>query len=173
MAAANTNIEYALVNPFAFAPAIAPHIAAAEAGTDIDINRIREHARQLAQRADVLVVEGVGGWQVPLAPDTSVADMAVALGYPVILVVGMRLGCLNHALLTAQSIQRAGLSLAGWVANDLSAEFPRRAENLASLEQRLSAPLLAHLPYHPGAPTEHLRQHINTTLFQSVIKDLN
>lgn len=133
---------YETVNPYAFAPAIAPHIAAAEAGIRIDIARIRQAYRELAARVDCVVVEGVGGWKVPLNEADTLTDMAKALGLPVILVVGIRLGCLNHALLTAESIRAHGCTLAAWVANLVDAGCGRAQENVEALRERIPAPFL-------------------------------
>lgn len=145
--AANLQPPYARVNPCAFEPPIAPHIAAAQAGKPIDIERLRASYQALAAEADLVVVEGVGGWLVPLGPDTSMADLPQALRLPVVLTVGMRLGCLNHALLTAAAIRASGLELAGWVASVIDPDFPYLEENLASLDARLNAPRLGLLPY--------------------------
>lgn len=134
------------VNPVALEPAIAPHIAAAEAGIRLDSAQLVAACRAAARGADFLVVEGAGGWRVPLGETGTMADIAAGLGLPVVLVVGLRLGCLNHALLTAEAIRHDGLRLAGWVANPLAADLPRMAENIATLEARLESPLLARLP---------------------------
>ncbi|HKS94329.1 MAG TPA: dethiobiotin synthase [Gammaproteobacteria bacterium] len=150
-AAANLPRPYALVNPYAFAPPIAPHLAAAEAGVVIALPRILECFRQLCAGADAVVVEGVGGWQVPLGDSWGVPELARALGLPVILVVGLRLGCLNHALLSARAIESDGLPLAGWIANEIDPGFGRRAANVATLERRMPAPLLADFPWAPAA----------------------
>ncbi len=136
-AAANVKADPAMVNPYAFVPAIAPHIAAAQAGVEIELDKITSAYVALSQVADVVVVEGVGGFRVPLNEHLDTADLAQALGLPVILVVGMRLGCLNHALLTAEVIQSRGLKLAGWVANVLTADMSALAENLVALQRRL------------------------------------
>lgn len=143
---------YDQVNPYAFAPPIAPHLAAAEAGVAIDLQTILAAYRAIASRSEAVVVEGVGGWQVPLAGSLGVAELALALGLPVVLVVGLRLGCLNHALLTAESIARRGLPLAGWVANATDPECERVEGLVATLNERLAAPLLAQLPFlqEPG-----------------------
>ena len=153
-AAANRARPYALVNPYAFTPPIAPHLAAAEAGVVISLPKILESFRQLCAGADAVVVEGVGGWQVPLADGLGVPELARALGLPVILVVGLRLGCLNHALLSARAIRADGLRLAGWVANSIDPGFERRSENLATLERSINAPLLADMPWRPGCTLE-------------------
>ncbi|HET6725625.1 MAG TPA: dethiobiotin synthase [Gammaproteobacteria bacterium] len=144
--ASATDCPYEDVNPYAFSPPIAPHIAAAEAGIDIRFDRILECFGRLSARADCVVVEGVGGWTVPLNAKQSVADLAVALGLPVVLVVGMRLGCLNHALLTAESMQRAGVQCAGWVANDLDSSMARLEQNVATLKRMMPFPMIARLP---------------------------
>lgn len=146
-AASNLALPPEIVNPYCFKAAIAPHIAAAEEGVTIDFAPIAaacEHARQLA---DLLIVEGVGGFRVPLGVDRDSADLAVALGLPVILVVGLRLGCINHALLTAEAIAARGLTLAGWVANRIDPAMPRQEENIAALAARLGAPLLGSVPH--------------------------
>ncbi|HVC01279.1 MAG TPA: dethiobiotin synthase [Steroidobacteraceae bacterium] len=142
--------RYAEVNPCAFEPAIAPHIAAAEAGTPVDIDALGRAYRRLSARGDVTVVEGAGGWLAPIDAERSFADLAADWGLDVVLVVGLRLGCLNHALLTAESIERRGLRLLGWVGNTIDSRFERRTENLASLRARLAAPCLAELPYAPA-----------------------
>ena len=138
-------LPYATVNPYAFEPAIAPHLAAAVANTHIDIARIC--ATIDAVVVDRVVVEGVGGWLVPLTPDETLADLARRLQLPVVLVVGMRLGCLNHALLTAAAIRQCGLPLVGWVANEIDPTFERCDENIAALADRLDTTLLMRLPW--------------------------
>lgn len=130
------------VNPYAFHAAIAPHIAAAEEGRTIELATIVAAFEQLRELVDSVLVEGVGGFCVPLGPDGDTADLAVALNLPVILVVGMRLGCINHALLTEQAIAARGLKLAGWVANRIDPAMSRFEENLAALQERIGAPLL-------------------------------
>lgn len=134
------------VNPYCFELPIAPHLAAAIEKRRIDPARIAAAARDLAAEADLLLVEGVGGFRVPLDEESDTADLAVRLGLPVILVVGMRLGCLNHALLTAEAIHARGLKLAGWVANCIDPAMMRLDENVAALKTRLAAPLLGVLP---------------------------
>jgi len=163
MAAGNVAAAREWINPYAFQPAIAPHIAAAQAGVEISLDRIAEAFARLRGVADVVVVEGVGGWRVPLNEREDTADMARCLGLPVILVVGMRLGCLNHALLTAQAIEASGLELAGWVANRIDPQMPAFEENLQALESRLAAPLLGVLPYSatPDADTAAQSLHAN------------
>lgn len=154
-------LAYAEVNPFAFEPAIAPHLAAREVGVSLAVEALLPPARKvLARRADFTLVEGAGGWRVPLSGRESLSDLAVALGLPVILVVGVRLGCINHALLTAEAIARDGLPLAGWVANLIDPHTSRLADNLATLAERLSAPCLGQVPRlseaAPAAVAAHL-----------------
>ncbi|WP_428311639.1 dethiobiotin synthase [Hydrocarboniphaga sp.] len=144
-AAAGTREPYAAINPYAFEPAIAPHIAARQAGVTIDLGRLTQGAQQLEARHDWLLVEGAGGWLVPLNEQASFADWVAAHGWPVLLVVAMRLGCINHALLSAEAIRSRGLRLIGWVANELPPAQPQVDDNVRTLEQRLDAPLLARL----------------------------
>ncbi|SEQ14893.1 dethiobiotin synthetase [Azotobacter beijerinckii] len=145
-------LDYAEVNPFAFAPAIAPHLAAREVGVELNVAALLAPVRKvLARGADFTLVEGAGGWRVPLAGRESLSDLAVALGLPVILVVGVRLGCINHAVLTAEVIARDGLELAGWVANVVDPATSRLDENLATLAERLPAPCLGRIPRLPEA----------------------
>jgi dethiobiotin synthetase len=146
MEVANVDADYTTVNPYVFEPSVAPHLAAESEGIDISLGRIRDQFCKLGDQADYVVVEGIGGWMVPLGPDTSTADLAVQLQLPVILVVGLRLGCLNHALLTAESIQKAGLRLVGWVANQIDPRFERQQDNVDTLKLRLSAPCLGQIP---------------------------
>lgn len=136
-----------LVNPYVFRAAIAPHIAAIEEGRPIVLANIVAAFAQLSKLADAVLVEGVGGFCVPLGPDGDTADLAVALDLPVILVVGMRLGCINHALLTEQAIAARGLKLAGWIANRIDPAMARFEENLAALQERIRAPLLGVVAY--------------------------
>lgn len=151
---------YEQINPVALEPAIAPHIAALEARRPLSADRLAGYCRGVLGQADFTLVEGAGGWRVPLNPTETLADLARALGLPVILVIGVRLGCLNHALLTAEAIARDGLKLAGWVANILDPEMPRLRENIDALGQRLRAPCLGCVPFltdpSPSAVAEHL-----------------
>jgi dethiobiotin synthetase len=149
--AGNVQAPRALRNPYAFEAAIAPHIAAELNGARIDIDTIARAYGDLASRADVVVVEGAGGFLIPLGARDTSADLACRLGLPVVLVVGMRLGCLNHALLTAEAIRARGLRLAGWVANCILPDMPHVDRNISTLEERLGCALLGVLPHHPGA----------------------
>lgn len=141
--ASNVEAPLDLVNPYRFMPAIAPHIAAAQAGVEMDIEVIVAAYRQLRSMADVVVVEGAGGFLVPINPHETLADLAIKLDIPVILVVGMRLGCINHALLTVEAIRARGLKLAGWVANQIAPDMPMFDANLATLQQLIAAPCLS------------------------------
>lgn len=136
-----------LDNPVLLAEPVSPHIAAARAGMCIDIAHIVTCHRALMKLANAVVVEGAGGFHVPLSDTDTGADLALALGLPVVLVVGLRLGCLNHALLTAEAIRARGLTLAGWVANHVNPTMLAQVDNIAFLQQRLHAPLLASIPY--------------------------
>ena len=137
----------ALLNPYCLASPIAPHIAAREEGVHIEPARIRTAFDSLRAQADLLLVEGVGGFRVPLGDDYDSADLARDLGLPVILVVGLRLGCINHALLSAEAIAARGLTFAGWIANRVDPAMLRVDENLAALQKGLPAPLLGVLPF--------------------------
>lgn len=150
IAASDPAPAYADCNPYAFEPAIAPHIAAREAGVEIRLDPIRAAHARVARDADRVVVEGVGGWLAPLSDSLMQADLARAMELPVILVVGLRLGCLNHALLSARTIRADGCTLAGWIANRIDPAMERSEENLATLRARLDAPLLGVLAFAPG-----------------------
>jgi dethiobiotin synthetase len=143
--------DYHAVNPYCFAPPVSPHIAAAEAGVTPDIGLITELAEAAAAQNDWLVVEGAGGWLAPISPEHSIADLAAAIGLPVLLVVGLRLGCLNHAQLTAREIARSGLPLVGWVANAIDPAMLRREENVSMLTSRLGGPAIARFDYGANA----------------------
>lgn len=140
--AANVAAAVRDVNPYAFAEPVAPHIAAQQAGVRIELTVIAEAYSRLAAAADVVVVEGAGGWRAPLNEREDLADLAQRLGLPVVLVVGLRLGCLNHALLTVESIARRQLPWAGWVGNHVDPAMACQAENVAALRARLPGPCL-------------------------------
>jgi dethiobiotin synthetase len=147
--AMNVRASYAEVNPYAFEPAIAPHIAAAEAGVRVDFAVLDRSFERLSLQSDITIVEGAGGWLAPIDATRNFADLAAHWQSDVVLVVGLRLGCLNHALLTQESIHRHGLRLAGWVGNCVDPGFERRQENMATLHARLTAPCLGEIPYAP------------------------
>jgi dethiobiotin synthetase len=146
---ASIELDYAQVNPCAFAPAIAPHIAAEQAAVRIDIDKIIIKYIELYHVSGCVLVEGVGGWLVPLNADETLADLALQLELDVIMVVGIRLGCLNHALLTAAAITAAGCTLVAWVANQLPPALEGAQENINYLKSRISVPLLGVLPIMP------------------------
>jgi dethiobiotin synthetase len=146
-AAGNVAAPASEVNPYCFAPPIAPHIAAAEAGVDIEVDVIARAYAALSARADLVVVEGAGGYLVPLGLDVDMALLAERLALPVVLVVGMRLGCINHALLTAEAIRARGNVLAGWVANHIDPYMDRSEANVETLAGRIGAPLIGRVPH--------------------------
>lgn len=153
--------RYAEVNPLVFKAAIAPHLAAAEEGRSLNLDRLAGLVRgQLIKKADFTLVEGAGGWRVPLQGRQTLADLARLLQLPVILVVRMQLGCLNHALLTAEAIQRDGLQLVGWVANTLDEPMAREDENFTTLEQLLPAPCLGRIPALKEVTAEAISQYL-------------
>ena len=151
IAESNVKPPYDLVNPFAYEPAIAPHIAARGAGRPIDIRKICELAKTI--EADYLVVEGVGGWCVPLGETSMLAELAKATADEVIIVVGMRLGCINHALLTAAQVKRDGMLLKGWIANHVDPDMDVQSENIATLQSLMPCPLLGVLPWDDSCST--------------------
>lgn len=146
-AAGNMQVPAELDNPYIFAEPVSPHIAARLAGQRIDLAVIEQRYRQLATLADAVVVEGAGGFCVPLNDTETSAELAQRLGLPVVLVVGLRLGCLNHALLTQEAILSRGLTLAGWVANRIDPNMASAVDNLDTLRARLAAPMLADVPW--------------------------
>lgn len=159
IAASARSMDYALVNPFAYEPPIAPHLAAEQAGRPIRRDVIREAFSRLSDDADALIVEGVGGFRVPLG-DFDTADLAVDVGLPVVLVVGLRLGCLNHALLTAEAVAERGLWLAGWVGNSIDPEMAFRDENIAALRRHLDAPCFGIVPTLPTVDASGVSRHL-------------
>jgi dethiobiotin synthetase len=147
MEAAGTLAPYGTVNPYCFEPPVSPHIAAKEAGIEVDTSTIRHHFDTLAAESDWVVVEGAGGWFAPINDHQTMADLAWALTVPALMVVGVKLGCLNHAQLTRIGVEAHGVSYAGWIANCLDPSMARAAENLASLERLLGEPPLASIAY--------------------------
>lgn len=154
-------LPYEHINPYAYAPAIAPHIAATQTGHAIDIAHIKQLFNDMAQRVDAVIVEGAGGWLVPINDHETMANIAQAIALPVILVVGMRLGCLNHALLSVASIAHHGLPLAGWVANTLHPEFIALQHNIDALRMRINAPLLGVVPHLENVDAEAVGRYLN------------
>ncbi|MDP3834251.1 MAG: dethiobiotin synthase [Hydrogenophaga sp.] len=151
-AASSVAVPPELDNPVALPDAMAPHLAAKRAGRTVTVSELLIAYRALRERADVVVVEGAGGWRVPVNDHETLADLAKAIGAPVVLVVGLRLGCLNHALLTAEAIRADGLPLAGWVANAIDPDMACRDENIDTLRRWLPAPWLGTVPHCAGTP---------------------
>jgi dethiobiotin synthetase len=153
IADSNVVMPYATVNPYCLAAPIAPHLAARDAGLSIELGYLKQQFGTLAAAADCVIVEGAGGWFAPLNDQQFIADLAATLDLPVLLVVGLRLGCLNHALLTAAAIRQRGLQFAGWIANRIDPGFARVPDNLATLEAHLGLPPLAVVAHDPAALT--------------------
>lgn len=139
--------DYRLINPYAFAPPIAPQFAAVETGTVIDLNKIVSAYKLLACEADYLFVEGIGGWCVPLDDDTMLVDLVRILDLSVILVAGLRLGCINHTLLSVRSILEDGMKLSGWIANRIDPDYLNIKQTLICLEKKIPAPLVGYIEY--------------------------
>ncbi len=155
---ASLPFPYDTINPYAFAPAIAPHLAAARAGVAIETSLISDCFNALAAQSDAVIVEGAGGWRVPLNDTQSMADLARALDLPVILVVAIRLGCINHALLTAEAIHASGCTLAGWIANHTTEAAGESDRIIAALRQRIAAPLLGVISYQRELDVDRIAQ---------------
>lgn len=163
-AAATMALDYVQVNPVALAPAIAPHLAAAQAGRRLTVAQLSGFCRGvLMERAELTLIEGAGGWRVPISDREMMSGLARELGLPVVLVVGMRLGCLNHALLTAEAIMRDGLKLAGWVANRCDPTMAFCDENIATLRHWLPAPCLGEVPFLASPVAELVGPHLDLT----------
>ncbi|HTD04381.1 dethiobiotin synthase [Undibacterium sp.] len=163
-AASSVKLPIALISPYLMREPAAPHIVALHEQVNISAAHILECYGQLAQQAEAVVVEGVGGFCVPLNDELDTADLAQQLALPVILVVGMRLGCLSHALLTVQAIAARGLRLAGWVANTVDADMRYAEENLQALSRRIAAPLLGHIPRLPEPTCAAAAPYLNLNL---------
>jgi dethiobiotin synthetase len=159
-------LSYDLVNPYCLTDAVAPHLAAAKAGLVIDSDILSKELQKLQNvDADIALVEGAGGWLLPLDDKSTMADWVIAQQLPVLLVVGLKLGCLNHALLTEREIERSGLKLLGWVANCIDPDMAYQQENIRYLQQKLAAPCLGVLPYQS-------EPQINTSLAAALIKQM-
>lgn len=159
--------DYALTNPIAYEPAIAPHIAAANSGVPIDLDKISRAFAKLAAAHALVVIEGAGGWRVPLDDQHDMSAIALRLRTPVVLVVGLTLGCLNHALLSTEAIKASGCELAGWAGSCIDAEFAYADENINTLRMRIKAPCLGILPYIPDGKPDQMARYIDTTLLFS------
>ncbi len=166
-AAGAAGLPYEDINPFALAHPLAPELAARDAGIEVTLPPILDAHARLAVRVDALVVEGVGGWAAPLSASLMQADLVRALRLPVVLVVGLRLGCLNHALLSARAIAADGAHLAGWIASHVDPAMERVDDNLGMLRARLPAPCWGVLPHAPGADAAAMARHLRIPVLAS------
>ncbi|SDX83787.1 dethiobiotin synthetase [Allochromatium warmingii] len=158
---------YAQINPYAFQPPIAPHLAAEQVGVRIELAAIQAAYAELMPLADWVFVEGVGGWRVPLGPACAVPDIPRALKLPVLLVVGVKLGCLNHALLTVESIQASGCTLVGWIANQLTPNLLALTGNLETLQRLIPAPCWGIVPWLPEPEPQAIARYLHLQLARS------
>lgn len=158
--------DYALINPYAFVPPVAPHIAAAESGAVIDLDKIVSAYKLLAGQTDYLFVEGIGGWCVPLDEEFMLADLVKKLNLPVIMVVGLKLGCINHTLLTVRSIVDDGIVLSGWIANRLDPDYLNIKQTLTCLEKKVPAPLVGYIEYQDPVVIKEVLKGLNTALLE-------
>jgi len=165
MEASNVITKYNEINPYVFEEAVSPHIAAEKAGVEIEIEQIKNNFEQLKNKSDVVVIEGVGGWLAPLSYETTVSDLAKTLSQPIILVVGLRLGCLSHALLTAEAIRQSGLPIAGWIANHVKKDFSYVEKNISTLKHVLhDFPFLGSIPFQTSLKNNKQQHHLNKQL---------
>ena len=155
---ASIQVDYDKINPYAYLPAVSPHIAGAH--NPVNVDRIGDTLRTLQNLADIVLVEGVGGWYAPINNQQAVSDLALALALPVIMVVAIRLGCINHARLTYEAIRASGLPCAGWLANCIDPDMLSREENIATITTIVDAPLLGVLPYQEQADFDFLARQI-------------
>ncbi|HEX5277892.1 MAG TPA: dethiobiotin synthase [Fluviicoccus sp.] len=161
-AASSIALSYPEVNPVALAEPLSPHLAARAAGRRLSIMQLTGHVRAgLSHRPDLAIVEGAGGWRVPISDREMLSSLPKELRLPVIMVVGLRLGCLNHAVLTAEAILRDGLRLAGWVANRVDPDMVETEGNLNTLRNMLPAPCLGVLPYRPGGAADEMAEYLD------------
>ncbi len=162
MRESNVDLDYELINPYAFEPPVSPHFAARESDQEIKLDHIVEKFTEISREVDLVIVEGVGGWQVPLNENLNVSDLAERLNLPVILVVGLRLGCINHAFLTADAIRQKGLSLVACVASQIDADYQRLDETLKTLKERQEIPVQL-IPRIENATPEQITQYLEET----------
>jgi dethiobiotin synthetase len=153
--------DYELINPVVLELPVAPNIAASCVNKTIDLDQIVASYHRLAANSEKVVVEGIGGWRVPISNKISTVDLVRELSLPVIMVVGVRLGCISHALLTAEAIRADGLGLCGWVSNQLENDNPYKRETIVTLKERLACPHIADIPYTGGFEPEKLLKSIN------------
>ncbi|HEY7866191.1 MAG TPA: dethiobiotin synthase [Psychromonas sp.] len=160
--ASSLEVAYELVNPISFAPAIAPHIAAQLENRPIEQSYISQGLQRLKSlNSDLIIIEGAGGWRLPLNADETLSGWVAAQKLPVILVVGMKLGCLNHAVLTYESILNDGLEVAGWIANQVEKNMPFYAQNLEILKHKINAPMMAEIPYLDDLTEQDFSAYVN------------
>jgi len=163
-------LPYELINPWLFEPAIAPHIAAQQVNKTIDFQSIKTALNEIKKQSDLVVVEGAGGWLVPLNEQQDVADIAVNMNLPVILIVGLKLGCINHARLTLQAIQAAGCRVVGWIGTQIEPEMMNVDENIETLKHYLPVQCLGIVPWLESQDTKTVASYINTeTLMNELI----
>jgi dethiobiotin synthetase len=165
------SLPYKDINPFALELPIAPELAAREAGIAIEMAAAAQAYHRILRGVDWCIVEGVGGWLVPISARHTVADLVQYLALPVVLVVGIRLGCVNHTLLSVESIQQRGLSLLGWVANQIDADMVRPEANIASLQERIEAPLIGIIPFTPVSSATAFAAHLHAGLAALIRKN--
>ncbi len=144
---ASIHIDYQYINPYVYQQPIAPHLAAEKAGECIEIAKILDAYKKIEKMTDCIIVEGVGGWRVPINKNKTLSDLVRALNLPVIIVVGIRLGCINHALLSAEAIKADGLTLSGWIANRIDKDYTESDETIRSIAERIVAPKIADIPF--------------------------
>lgn len=164
------SLYYEQINPIALEAAIAPHLAAQLEKRSLSVDRLAGFCRGVLASAEVTLVEGAGGWRVPINPRETLADLAKTLQLPVILVVGIRLGCLNHALLTFEAIVRDGLPVAGWVANCIDADMPALQDNIESLRARLPVPCLAVVPFLAEPTPELVAEYFTSAEVENLLQ---
>ena len=170
-AASSVSLDYAAINPILLQAAVAPHLAAVVEQQPLDEAVLSQQLSALRQQADLVLVEGAGGWLLPLSDSRYLADWVAEQQLPVLLVVGMKLGCLNHAMLTVREIERSGLRLLGWVANGIDPAMQLQQENIADLKQRIPAPCLGVLPYQPAGTSQTQQQALARALLAQLMPD--
>lgn len=164
MSSAKIELPYETVNPYCFPPPVSPHIAAAEAGINIEIPTVVNAVKEAAKHADYVVVEGVGGWKVPINDTETIADLAAALKLPIVIVVAIRLGCISHASLTIECVRHHGLDVAGWVANLMDLDLEHVPDVINSVNHAVGAPMLGIIPPQRKVSVENTAPHLNVDL---------
>ncbi len=159
---ASKQIDYDVINPYAFVSPVSPHIAASESNQEVEMSVINENFQVLKEQAEIVLVEGVGGWLTPLSQSVDVADLAISFQLPVILVVAIRLGCINHARLSYAAIKASGMTCAGWIANCTEEGMLKQQENIETIAQKIQSPLLGVMPYSKGDAIFELSENIRS-----------